>query len=181
MKFTIQDHWLTGGRQIHSPNFDDLPDLPTLIVLHNISLPPNQFGGEGVIELFTNQLDPTTHPYYQQIHTLKVSSHLWIRRDGEVVQFVPFNKRAWHAGVSNHKGRERCNDFSIGIELEGSDFVAFEPLQYQALQQVLEVLRQHYPSLKQAEVVGHSDIAPGRKTDPGPFFDWQQVRDEWSP
>jgi AmpD protein len=143
-----------------------------LIVIHNISLPPNNFGGEGVIDLFTNQLNTNDHPYYAEIAHLKVSSHFFIRRDGSLIQFVPCTKRAWHAGVSKWEGREKCNDFSIGIELEGSDFEAFEPKQYDTLKLLIESLKITYPI---QSVVGHSDIAPGRKTDPGPYFNWNEI------
>lgn len=162
--------------QIISPNHDDRPEhcLVDMVVIHNISLPPQQYGGNGIIELFTNQLNPNEHPYYAEIHTAKVSSHFLIRRDGELIQFAPCDKRAWHAGVSNWKGRERCNDFSIGIELEGCDSEAFEAPQYQALRMLLTSLKETYPI---QHVVGHSDIAPGRKTDPGPFFDWEKLAD----
>ena len=180
-----------SARQIASPNFDarfssdnfcvssinKQADNATaeisMIVIHNISLPPNQFGGNGVIELFTNTLNPDEHPYYAEIFTRKVSSHFFIRRDGELIQFVSCLKRAWHAGASNWLGRERCNDFSIGIELEGSDFEAFEAVQYTVLQQLIDGLKTAYPI---QNIVGHSDIAPGRKTDPGPYFDWLKVK-----
>ena len=142
-------------------------------MIHNISLPPGQYGGDGVAELFTNRLNPEEHPYYRDIHQLRVSSHFFIRRDGELIQFVSCLKRAWHAGVSQWLGRERCNDFSIGIELEGDDYSPFEEAQYVALNQLLRALRAIYPI---TGVTGHSDIAPGRKTDPGPFFDWSRVQ-----
>lgn len=166
--------YLNKVAQISSPNFDARPDncAINMIVIHNISLPPNEYGGYGVIELFTNQLNPNEHPYYAQIHTHKVSSHFFIRRDGEIIQFVSCLERAWHAGASNWQGRERCNDFSIGIELEGSDFEAFEPKQYQALTAIVKLLKKAYPI---QHIVGHSDIASGRKTDPGPYFDWSQL------
>lgn len=162
------------AQQIASPNQDERPEDSgiELIVVHNISLPPRQYGGDGVIALFTNQLDPQAHPYYAGIHQLKVSSHFFIRRDGSLIQFVPCTRRAWHAGVSSWQGHERCNDFSIGIELEGSDFDAFLPAQYATLNSLLAALKSVYPI---TDVVGHSDIAPGRKTDPGPYFDWSQV------
>lgn len=167
--------WLAGARRIESPNCDDRPaDMPVeLLVIHNISLPPGEFGGEGVVELFTNRLDPEAHSYYRTIHQLRVSAHFFIRRDGELIQFVPTDRRAWHAGLSNWSGRERCNDFSIGIELEGSDDTPFTEAQYQRLDELLEVLHSRYPV---AGIVGHSDIAPGRKTDPGPHFDWARIR-----
>lgn len=160
---------------IESPNQDHRPPdgKITLIVIHNISLPPQHYGGDGVIRLFTNQLDPEAHPYYAEIHQLRVSSHFFIRRDGSLLQFVPCQRRAWHAGKSNWQGRENCNDFSIGVELEGSDFDAFEAPQYIMLNRLLVALQQGYPI---AAIIGHSDIAPGRKTDPGPFFDWSRLQ-----
>lgn len=162
-----------GAQFIPSPNFDERPAKPvTLIVIHNISLPPGEYGTEGVVELFTNRLDPRAHPYYAEIHQMKVSSHFFIRRDGRLIQFVSCLKRAWHAGQSNWGGRERCNDFSVGVELEGSDHDAFEDAQYLQLNQLLEALKSAYPI---EAVTGHSDIAPGRKTDPGPYFDWSKV------
>lgn len=158
---------------IASPNFDARPGNEVcLIVIHNISLPPGQYDGNGIVELFTNQLDPNEHPYYAEIYTQKVSAHFLIRRDGELIQFVSCLQRAWHAGVSNWQQRERCNDFSVGIELEGSDFEAFEPAQYQTLKNLIASLISTYPI---QAIVGHSDIAPGRKTDPGPYFDWLQI------
>lgn len=163
-----------GAQQILSPNHDVRPADTTIsmVVIHNISLPPQQYGSNSVIELFTNQLDPEAHPYYREIYQLKVSSHFFIRRDGSLLQFVPCSLRAWHAGVSSWEGRERCNDYSIGIELEGSDFEPFEDAQYVTLNTLLDTLKQAYPI---QNIVGHSDIAPGRKTDPGPYFDWQRV------
>ena len=162
------------ARQIASPNQDLRPENSRieLVVIHNISLPPRQYGGDGVIALFTNKLDPQAHPYYAEIHQLRVSSHFFIRRDGSLLQFVPCSQRAWHAGASSWQGRERCNDFSVGIELEGSDFDAFAVPQYATLNSLLAALRLAYPI---TDIVGHSDIAPGRKTDPGPYFDWSQV------
>ena len=162
------------AKQIASPNFDARPsDEISLIVIHNISLPPNEYGGNGVVQLFTNQLNPNEHPYYAVIYKNKVSSHFFIRRDGNLVQFVSCLQRAWHAGVSNWQGRERCNDFSVGIELEGSDFDAFEAAQYKMLQSLVSCLKKTYFIQK---VVGHSDIAPGRKTDPGAYFEWQKIK-----
>lgn len=166
----------TEAHLIASPNVDERPQQEiSLIVIHNISLPPNQYGGEGVIELFTNTLNPETHPYYAEIAHLKVSSHFFIRRDGSLIQFASCLARAWHAGVSNWQRRERCNDFSIGIELEGSDFEAFEPHQYETLKSLINALKQAYPI---QAITGHSDIAPDRKTDPGPYFDWSLIKTE---
>lgn len=167
--------YLESATQIASPNFDARPENTTidLIVIHNISLPPNTYAGAGVMQLFTNQLDPNEHPYYAEIHTRKVSSHFFIRRDGELIQFVSCLHRAWHAGVSNWQSHERCNDFSVGIELEGSDFEAFEPVQYKTLKLLIKALKKTYPI---QQIVGHSDIAPGRKTDPGPYFEWHKIQ-----
>jgi AmpD protein len=168
---------LRGARQVPSPNFDARPDgiLPELIVVHGISLPPDQFGGPWIDRLFTNTLPPHEHPYFATISQLKVSSHALIRRDGEVVQYVPFHRRAWHAGASSYQGRERCNDFSIGIELEGADETPYEPAQYRMLSAVILELCAAYPSLSLSHIAGHNDIAPERKTDPGPAFDWQRL------
>lgn len=165
------DGWLTGVRRVRSPNFDARPagTAVELLVIHNISLPPGEYGGDAVCRLFTNALDVEAHPYYAQLRGLKVSAHFLIRRDGGVIQFVPCIKRAWHAGVSRWRGRECCNDFSIGVELEGTDEEPFTAAQYAALARLVRLLRQAYPL---HESVGHSDIAPERKTDPGPHFDW---------
>jgi len=164
-----------GARQFGSPNRDDRPPGTQidLLVVHSISLPPRVFGGDAVIELFLNRLDFDAHPWFEQLRGLRASAHFLIRRDGELLQFVPCAKRAWHAGVSSHLGRSRCNDFSIGVELEGSDFDPFTPVQYQALVALTRLLRSRYPL---QHVLGHQDIAPGRKTDPGPFFDWPGFR-----
>lgn len=145
-------------------------------MVHGISLPPGQFGSGDIEALFTNRLDPTAHPYFAEVAHLEVSAHFLIRRTGEVVQFVSADERAWHAGVSSWCGREHCNDFSIGIELEGTDDAPYEDPQYKALAALISVLRNHYPLIRSDAIVGHSDIAPGRKTDPGPAFDWQRVR-----
>jgi AmpD protein len=168
--------WCAAARRIDSPNCDARPSdaAISLLVIHNISLPPGEFGGPGVEQLFTNRLDPVAHPYYATIHSLRVSSHFFIRRDGELIQFVPCLQRAWHAGASSWRGRERCNDFSIGVELEGSDDQPFSDAQYSRLNELIELLRAAYPDL--LDIAGHSDIAPGRKTDPGPCFDWSRVR-----
>ncbi|WP_455211381.1 1,6-anhydro-N-acetylmuramyl-L-alanine amidase AmpD [Kaarinaea lacus] len=169
---------LDQARQVESPNFDERPpDTPMdLLVIHNISLPPGQFGGPWIDDLFTNRLDPDAHPYFKEIHALQVSAHILIRRNGEIVQYVPFHKRAWHAGQSNYCGRNRCNDFSIGIELEGCDTEDFEDCQYLQLAVVIKALLQAYPNLSSDHITGHSDIAPERKTDPGPHFDWKKLR-----
>lgn len=168
--------WINCVKRIESPNHDERPagTAIDLIVIHNISLPPGEFGGHGVEQLFTNRLDPNEHPYYQEIHERRVSAHFFIRRDGTLIQFVPCGLRAWHAGVSERKGRQRCNDFSIGIELEGTDDCGFEVLQYEMLLKLIAALRQKYPAI--VDICGHSDIAPGRKTDPGPFFDWSILK-----
>jgi AmpD protein len=173
----IDQHGIASSATfIASPNCDVRPQGTgiSLIVIHNISLPPGQYGGDGVIELFTNHLDAAAHPYYAEIYQLKVSAHFFIRRDGHLLQFVPCSQRAWHAGVSSWQGRECCNDFSIGIELEGSDDEAFTAAQYITLKRLLTALKAAYPI---QDVLGHSDIAPGRKTDPGPYFDWSQIMD----
>ncbi len=167
-------------RWIKSPNYDQRPDKDdiSLLVIHNISLPPGEFGGCHVDELFQNKLDPEQHPYFKEICHLEVSSHVLIDRQGEIVQYVPFHKRAWHAGQSEFQGRSACNDFSIGIELEGSDDQPFESIQYQKLAELIGVLLRSYSNLSKDNIVGHSDIAPGRKTDPGPFFDWPSLKFE---
>lgn len=168
------DGWLAGARRVASPNYDQRPKAVdiSMIVIHNISLPPGQYGGEGILALFTNQLDKDSHPYYQGIANLRVSSHLLIRRDGELIQCVSLLDRAWHAGASIWQTREKCNDFSIGIELEGCDTDAFTEAQYLMLNQLIATLEVHFPI---QHVLGHSDIAPGRKTDPGPMFDWTKL------
>lgn len=173
----IIDHWLDEACRSPSPNYNARPvgAVPELIVIHNISLPPDQFGGGYIERFFLNQLPVKDHPYFEEIHTLQVSSHLLIQRDGKIVQFVGFEQRAWHAGQSCFQGRENCNDFSIGIELEGSDFQAFDARQYAMLNRVMDCLMAAYPNLSMDRIVGHSDIAPGRKTDPGPYFDWSQI------
>ncbi len=170
-------HLFQGARYIPSPNADDRPEESDLqlIVIHGISLPPGRFGGEGVEQLFTNSLNPDEDEYYKQIQSLKVSSHLFINRAGELFQFVPLNKRAWHAGVSQFEGRTACNDFSIGIELEGTDETPYTASQYETLKQVIQAMTETYPSLSLDRIRGHSDIAPGRKTDPGPYFMWEFI------
>jgi AmpD protein len=168
---------LDNARQVQCPNFDDRPngDDFDLIVVHGISLPPGEFGGPWIDALFTNSLPPQQHPYFQEIHQVEVSSHLLIRRSGEIVQYVPFHKRAWHAGKSEYDHRPRCNDYSIGIELEGTDDQPYEEIQYLQLAEVIHALCTSYPKLTRSRITGHSDIAPGRKTDPGPFFNWQRL------
>ena len=168
--------WLSAARHAPSPNCDERPaDEPVrLIVIHAISLPPDEFGGPEIVQLFTNCLDPEAHPYFREIEGLRVSAHFLVRRDGELIQFVPCSRRAWHAGVSHWLGEENCNNFSIGIELEGCDQLAFEDAQYGTRNRLLANLRERYVI---EDVVGHSDIAPGRKTDPGPCFDWHRVHD----
>lgn len=161
--------------RVASPNHDARPSgvAIDLLVIHAISLPPGSFGGPGIEQLFTNRLDPAAHPYYREVAALRVSSHFLIRRDGSLVQFVPCGRRAWHAGVSVWRGRERCNDFSIGVELEGTDEQPFEDAQYTRLAALTQALRSRYPV---TDIAGHADIAPGRKTDPGPYFDWARYR-----
>lgn len=163
--------WVSGVRRIASPNNDVRPQgvVVNLLVIHNISLPPGEFGGEAIIQLFTNSLETAAHPYYEQIKGLKVSAHFLIRRDGQIIQFVPCGKRAWHAGVSVWRERSACNDFSLGVELEGSDNTPFSDPQYRALVRLTRLLKRAYPI---RDIVGHSDIAPQRKTDPGHCFDW---------
>jgi AmpD protein len=170
----LADGWLPGADRVDSPNHDARPPgaVICLIVIHAISLPPGEFGGDAVEAFFANRLDPVGHPYFAAIAGKRVSAHFFIRRDGRVTQFVSCLKRAWHAGASCWRGQERCNDFSLGIELEGDDFSDFTGEQYGAIDQLLTHLRQAYPVVA---VVGHADIAPGRKTDPGPHFDWQRI------
>ena len=170
---------LTQARFAASPNRDARPDReePELLVVHGISLPPGEFGGGEIEALFTNTLDWDAHPYFDGIRGLEVSAHLLIRRDGEVVQFVPFIDRAWHAGESRFHGRSRCNDFSIGIELEGEDETPYTDAQYAALVAVIEALKHAYPKITNRNIAAHSDIAPGRKSDPGPAFDWLRLYD----
>jgi N-acetyl-anhydromuramoyl-L-alanine amidase len=163
------------ARLIASPNWDDRPPgcAVDLLVIHHISLPPGEFGGAGIVQLFTNAIDPAAHPYFETLAGTRVSAHFLIRRDGQLLQFVSCAKRAWHAGESSWKGRSRCNDFSIGIELEGTGDAPFTPPQYRRLAALTRALQVRYPI---RDIVGHSDIAPGRKTDPGPHFDWARYR-----
>ena len=182
MKSTLyvdpQSGLLTSIPYRSSPHHDERPDEASIdmIVVHGISLPPGEFNTPAVEAFFTGQLDMTSHPAYPPIAHLKVSAHLFIKRDGRIVQFVPFTKRAWHAGESAFEGKVRCNDFSIGIELEGTDDVPYEPIQYEQLAAVIKALQMAYPAIKNTRIVGHSDIAPGRKTDPGPHFDWNFLK-----
>jgi AmpD protein len=167
-----------GVRQVLSPHFDARPagTVAELIVVHGISLPPGDFGGPWIDRLFTGHLPPDAHAYFREIAGARVSAHALIRRDGEIVQYVPFGERAWHAGKSEYRGRAACNDFSVGIELEGTDEIPYEDAQYEQLAALIAALLAAYPSLSRERVVAHSDIAPGRKTDPGPTFDWPRLR-----
>ncbi len=171
-------HRLEGATFLASPNHDERPDPAdiSLLVIHAISLPPDEFGGPWIDDLFLNRLDPQAHPYFATIHTRRVSAHLCIFRDGAIRQYVPFDRRAWHAGESVFEGRSRCNDFSIGIELEGCDSQPFTAAQYQALIAATRALLPRYPAITLRRIAGHSDIAPLRKTDPGPHFDWARFR-----
>ncbi|MGY8525833.1 1,6-anhydro-N-acetylmuramyl-L-alanine amidase AmpD [Paracidovorax citrulli] len=173
----LESGWVDGARAVPSPNHDERPagQPVDLLVVHNISLPPGVFGGDAIEALFQNRLDPDGHPYFATVHALRVSAHFLIRRDGELVQFVSCGQRAWHAGQSDFLGRQRCNDFSIGVELEGADDRPFAEAQYRTLSALTGLLRRRYPI---AAVAGHSDIAPGRKTDPGPHFDWDRFAGE---
>jgi N-acetyl-anhydromuramoyl-L-alanine amidase len=178
MKFSIANNLLSGARLLESPNQSERPaDTEIdLLVIHNISLPPGEYGNRCIDQLFCNQLDAESHPFFEEIADLKVSSHLLIDRQGGVTQYVPFDRKAWHAGESVYSGRSNCNDFSIGIELEGSDFEAFAEAQYDSLILITNLLLEVYPCLILDRIVGHSDIAAGRKTDPGPFFNWAKVK-----
>lgn len=177
MQVDIETGLLDVAQQVASPNCDDRPagEAIELVVIHNISLPPGEFGGGYIDQLFTNRLDCTVHPYFETLRETRVSSHLLIARTGDLAQYVPFQRRAWHAGESTFQGRTCCNDFSIGIELEGTDDVPFSDDQYPILVQVVRALFAAYPSITQDAIVGHCDIAPERKTDPGPAFDWQRL------
>lgn len=173
----IHENWLKNVRKVSSPNYDERPlaEKISLIVIHSISLPPNKFDNEYIDQLFCNKLDPNAHPYFKKIYQLKVSTHILIKRLGEITQYVAFDKRAWHAGVSEYQNRKRCSDFSIGIELEGCETTAYTDKQYQQLALVIKTLLIHYPNLSTEHIVGHSDIALGRKTDPGKIFDWNRL------
>jgi AmpD protein len=177
MRLDPASGWCDGARHCPSPNFNERPQGEvSLLVIHNISLPPGQFGTGKVQQFFQNRLPADEHPYFAGIAQLTVSAHFLIERDGVVTQFVSCNQRAWHAGVSSFAGRENCNDFSIGIELEGTDELPFEDAQYQALEALTRELLRAYPQMSGERICGHSDIAPGRKTDPGPCFDWARLR-----
>jgi len=171
----LHEGWLAEALACPSPNFNERPAgaRVSLLVIHNISLPPGDFGTGCVQALFCNRLDTDQHPYFEQLSGLRVSSHLFIERQGRLVQFVPLDKRAWHAGRSAFGGQPECNDFSIGIELEGCDHIPYTEAQYQRLAEVTRILLDHYPDLNPTRITGHADVAPGRKTDPGPAFDWE--------
>lgn len=174
----IDNGWLNKAARVPSPNYNSRPDSAdiSLLVIHSISLPPGRFGGGYIEQFFTNCLDPDADDYFAGIGHLEVSAHLLIDREGKITQFVPFAARAWHAGESRFQERENCNDFSIGIEMEGADHIAYTDAQYQALAEVTQVLCEQYPMITPDRIVGHSHIAPGRKTDPGPAFDWNRYR-----
>ena len=182
MKINTETGLIENIEYTASPNKDERPadskideDID-LIVIHSISLPPGEYGGPWIEKLFTNQLPADDHPYFKEIHDMEVSAHVLIHRDGKVQQFVPFHQRAWHAGQSCYENREACNDFSIGIELEGTDDSAFEDIQYHQLAKLINALNTCYPGINKKRLTGHSDIAPGRKTDPGTGFDWNKLR-----
>jgi N-acetyl-anhydromuramoyl-L-alanine amidase len=174
--YVTDDHWLAGAQRCPSPNQDERPDCaePSLLVIHCISLPAGVFGTGNVHALFCNRLDCASHPSFHDLEGLRVSAHLLVERDGRPVQFVPFGRRAWHAGQSSYRGRTRCNDFSIGIELEGTDALVYQDAQYRALAAVTRALLARYRQLSPGRIVGHAEIAPERKTDPGPHFDWRR-------
>lgn len=174
----ITDGWLSAATRCPSPNFDARPAgmAVDLLVVHGISLPPGEFGGDAIEALFCNRLDPEAHPYFAAVAGLRVSAHLLIRRDGALQQFVRFEDRAWHAGESAFRGRTRCNDFAVGIELEGTDDCPYEAIQYRRLAATARLLMARFPGISTDRIVGHSDIAPQRKTDPGPAFDWPRFR-----
>jgi AmpD protein len=178
MQVDLESGLMRGVRHLASPNYDSRPAgiEADLIVVHGISLPPGEFGGPWIDRLFTNSLPVEMHPYFAEVGSLRVSSHVVVARDGAVTQYVAFPERAWHAGKSFYQGREACNDFSVGVELEGSDTVPYEAAQYAALAEVVAALCAAYPRMSPDRLIGHSDIAPGRKTDPGPAFDWPRAR-----
>ena len=177
--FTITDHRVDQAEFILSPNFSDRPEgiKPTLLVIHNISLPPGEFGGPYIADFFQNKLDASKHPFFEEIANLQVSSHLLIGREGQLIQFVDLNKKAWHAGISEFEGQKECNDFSIGIELEGTDTEPYSDKQYLSLISLTNCLMESYSGISIERIVGHSDIAPSRKTDPGVSFDWSRTKD----
>ncbi|MCK3658434.1 N-acetyl-anhydromuranmyl-L-alanine amidase [Pasteurellaceae bacterium Pebbles2] len=172
---TIQQGWLENTRRVPSPHYDQRPDLAdiSLLVIHYISLPPEQFGGGFVDDFFLGKLDPNIHPYFAEIYQIRVSAHCLIERNGRITQYVNFNERAWHAGLSCFNGREKCNDFAIGIELEGSNEQPFTAQQYEKLAELTQQIMQAYPKITPERIVGHCDISPDRKIDPGQYFDWQ--------
>ncbi|WP_301098474.1 1,6-anhydro-N-acetylmuramyl-L-alanine amidase AmpD [Otariodibacter sp.] len=176
----IENGWLVDQKRVLSPHFDPRPiiDDISLLVIHYISLPPDEFGGDFVDQFFQGKLDPTQHPYFEEIKDLRVSAHCFINREGKLTQYVNFNDMAWHAGLSSFQGREKCNQFSIGIELEGSNNQPFTAEQYQTLIQLTHSILQTYPKITPDRIVGHSDIAPGRKIDPGQYFDWEYYRSQ---
>lgn len=178
MKYDAETGLVAGARLVESPNFDQRPDASGIdtIVIHAISLPPGEFGGDAIEQFFCNKLDHASHPYFEEIEGVCVSAHLLITREGELVQFVPLHQRAWHAGKSECRGRKEVNDFSIGIELEGCDEKPFEDVQYRKLVEVTRMLTTVFAGLSLQHIYGHCDVAPGRKTDPGPHFDWQYYR-----
>lgn len=178
MSLIDKNGWLSQATRIESPNYDERPvnTVASLLVIHNISLPPGEYGGPWIDDLFCNRLDAQAHPYFSEIATLKVSSHLLIRRDGQVCQYVSFDQRAWHAGESCFDGQTHCNDFSIGIELEGCDDRPYEMQQYETLVDVTRRIQSRYPAISDERIVGHCDIAPKRKTDPGDAFEWTRFR-----
>ncbi len=176
----VLDGWLKGVRRVVSPNCNQRPadNEISLLVIHNISLPPGQYGGDHIERFFTNRLDHSLDPFYKEIEGVEVSSHLLIKRTGEIVQFVSFDERAWHAGASTFKTRENCNDFSIGVELEGEDEVPYTDAQYEVLVSITRCLTKEYPAISIDRIIGHQDISPGRKTDPGKAFDWERYFDQ---
>lgn len=170
----VTQGWLNQAKKVVSPHYDARPDPEeiSLLIIHYISLPPEQFGGPYIDDFFQGKLDPSQDPYFAEIHTLRVSAHCLINRQGEITQYVSFHDRAWHAGVSVFEGREKCNDFAIGIELEGSNTQPFTDQQYQTLIQLTQCIMQQYPKIKPSRIVGHCDVSPGRKIDPGQYFNW---------
>lgn len=179
----IEQHRVSTARHITTTHKDQRADPQdiSLLVIHNISLPPNQFGNNYIDDFFEGKLAADAHPYFNEIHRMRVSAHCVIKRDGEIVQFVPFNQRAWHAGLSSFQGRSKCNDYAIGIELEGADHIPYTDIQYKVLTQLTNAIMQAYPKITLGRIVGHNDIAPGRKTDPGHVFDWPRLRQSLTP